>query len=274
MDWPKIEVWRMSASRPWHLKDSHPTLLKHLKYSGKLEFHLIESILEREGSKECIKWASNNGYKVHIIDPAKGQGFAIWYYLNKACQCKYALKWEDDFLAEKDIPLDNCVLLMEQYPKINQICFNKRETMSHKIYTNEKGEKVGWPKEQVLFSLLINNHVKTIYLCSKEKWWFGTALWRISFIKPIFKYWPSNTHNLFNNHVIIPMARVGSKSSWKNQSGQVVPTPEDIREKIGCYIYGKTGDPRMVYHAGIGNSIWKGEMQEKWKAEGKKIIGI
>ena len=37
---------------------------------------------------------------------------------------------------------------------------------------------------------------------------------------------------------------------------------------------GKHGDPRMVFHAGLGDSIWNGEMKKKWQEQGKTVVGV
>ena len=259
--YPPIDVFRTSASRPWQLEKSHPTLLKHLKYSGELRYHLIESVMVKKLSEKCVEWGKANGYTVHIIDPARGQGCAVRYALDHAITSKYALKWEDDFQAEVDIPLDNCVDVMGQYPKVNQICFNKRRTLA------EKGAYgiPNWKKEQRYFVL---ENGKVIPLVVKEKWWFGSALWRVDFIKPKFKFWDTNTHNMLNDVVLLPPVVEHAK-----QAGRERPIASDVEEVLGTYIYGKTGDPRMVFHAGIGDSLWSGELQEKWRKEGVEIIG-
>jgi len=251
-----IDVFRLSASRPWQLRDTSPICKELIKYSGELKWHLIESVLVQELSNECVEYAKSIGYVTHVINPAQGQGYAIDYALKHAVTSKYTLKWEDDFKPEMEIPIDTCVKLMDKYPHINQICFNKRETMSKKGWNGKD-----FMKEQRYFEL----DGEQIPLVVKEKWWFGTALWRSSFIKPIFRYWPTNTHNHFNFQVLIP------KTGWRG--GHPIPTPQKIEEVIGCYIYGKTGDKRMVFHAGINDSIWSGELQKKWKAEGRTIIG-
>lgn len=287
-----IDVWRMSASRPWQLEKTSPVLSKHLKFSGDLNYHLIESVLVEDLSNACVDYAKSIGYKTHIINPAQGQGYAMDYALKKVITSKYALKWEDDFMPEMDIPLDTCVALMEKYPHINQICFNKRETMKAKRcaaerkYVEELGydidkndlNKTGnvrfwWPKEQRYFEL--NGHDNPVPLVVKEKWWFGTSLWRTDYIRSKFKYWDSNTHNLMNDVVLLPLAgyRSGTQINGKTL-GKVIPTPKQVEDNIGCYIYGKTGDPRMVFHAGLNDSLWNGELQNRWEKEGRKIIGV
>jgi len=216
--------------------------------------------LVQELSDECVKYARGLGYSVHVINPAKGQGYAIDYALKNAVVSKYTLKWEDDFKPRMEIPLDTCVKLMDKYPHINQICFNKRSTMSSKAW----GTGPGFQKEQRYFEL----DGEQIPLVVKEKWWFGTALWRSSYIKPIFQYWPSNTHNIFNEFILLP------KTGYIDGRSDTIPSAKKVEEVIGCYIYGKHNDPPMVDHTGVNDSIWSGELQKKWKAEGRRIIGI
>ena len=75
-----------------------------------------------------------------------------------------------------------------------------------------------------------------------------------------------------NDHVLLPLA--GYKQGKEpTREGRLTPTVKQIEDNIGCYIYGEHGDPRMVFHSGLGDSIWTGELQEKWKKEGRKIIG-
>lgn len=282
-----IDVWRMSASRPWQLKDTSQSLFDKLKYSGELRYHLIESVLVEELSQQCVEYAKSIGYQIHIIRPAKGQGFAMDYALRNIIKSKYSLKWEDDFVPEVDIPLDTCVELMEKYSHINQICFNKRETIRAKRcstdckqvkslgYKLDIGEEdkdgivnFWWPKKQRYFKL--NN--KDIPLVVKEKWWFGSSIWRMGYIRPKFRFWPSNTHNLMNDKVLLPLAGY-LPGEGKDFEGKSIPSVEQIEKHIGCYIYGKTGDKRMVFHNGKDDSLWNGELLERWKEEGREIIG-
>ena len=291
-----IDVWRMSAGRPDMLMKTTETLHKYLKYRGELRFHLIEAVLVQELSDQCMKYMKEKwGYTIHCINPAKGQGYSAQYALDNAIKSKYALKWEDDFMPEVDIPLNDCVDVMEAHSKVNQICFNKRETMKEKRCAahyelvkkwgykeiSRKGTTAtfGWPKEQRYFTIpytdgkSISLYTRDIPLVVKEKWWFGTALWRIPFIKPLYRWWGTNTHNLLNDEVLLPMAGA-VKGTPPNYMDKVIATPKMIEDKIGCYIYGKTGDKRMAFHAGLGASLWTGEQQEKWKKEGREILGI
>ena len=267
MKWPPIDVWRMSAGRVDMLEKTDGPLRKLLIYEGKLRYHLIESVVQPGASKECIRWAECNDYKVHVIDPAQGQGYAVNYALEEVIQSPYSLKWEDDFVPEVEIPLTMCVLLMYQYSHINQVCFNKRPTLGHKWADDGKGKRYRWYKEQRQFSVRYNENVIKVPLVVKEKWWFGSSVWKTSFIKPIFQWWSENTHNIFNDEVIVPMMDGGI-----GEDG-MYPSPEAVEKYVGCYIYGKTKDPRMVQHIGLGRSLWSGEQQKIWAEQGKEIIG-
>ena len=268
-----IDVWRMSASRPGQLKRTHPRLINHLKYSKELRYYLIESVLVEELSNECIKFGKENGYEVHVIKPAKGQGAAMELAIKKVITSKYALKWEDDFEPVTDIPLDECVALMEKYPHINQICFNKRPTLDGK-YVSEWREdeqrcvKFKWMKEQRYFEL----DGKQYPLVVKDRWWFGTALWRMSFIKPLFRPYLNDTHNKLNDDVIMPLAGFVYGDESDGFKGRKQPTAKAIEENVGCYIWGKTKDPAMVEHTGREDSLWYGKLQEKWRKEGREIL--
>jgi len=266
-----IDVWRMSASRPWQLAGTHNDLIKHLQYSGKLRFHLIESVVEKKGSAECIQFAERNGYEVHVIDPAKGQGCAMEYAVRHVISSEFALKWEDDFRPVMPIPLDNCISAMWKYTHINQICFNKRKTLSWKWTAASDGTKYQWPKKQRYFDVAdVAGQTVSVPMVVKEKWWFGSALWRMAYIKPLFRAFENNTHNYMNDRVLLPLIS-GFSMPDGNGKGAQYPTPEEIEKYIGCYIYGKTGDPPMVEHTGRGDSLWMGEMQKKWTAEGKEF---
>ena len=268
-----IQVWRMSASRPWQLQKTHPELIKHLKYSGNLEYHLIESVLVEDLSNECIEFGEEKGYQVHVIKPAGGQGFAMDYALKNVINVEYSLKWEDDFMPVVNIPLDDCIALMEKYKHINQICFNKRKTMKYKKMSEwreetQKCEVFEWEKEQRYFEM----NGKEYPLVVKDAWWFGSSIWRSSFIKPLFKSYLNGTHNKLNDEVLRPLAGFVYGNESNGFKGRKQPTAKTIEEKVGCYIWGKVGDFQMVEHTGREDSLWKGDLQKRWKQEGRKIL--
>jgi hypothetical protein len=254
---------RGSISRPWLLQLTTPTLHGHFKYSGQLRHHLVESVIVRELSDENKQWAEDSKYFTSIteISPQRGYGFAIYHFMYFICKAPYMINWEDDYSAEVDIPLDDCIGLMEKYPHINQICFNKRETMKTKP-AGDGAERYEWVKEQRYFEL----NGRQIPLVVREKWWFGPAIWRISFIKFIFQAFPSRVHHYFNDQVILPLAgRRREGNRW------ILPDAKQIEEAVGTYIFGKHEDPRMVCHSGFGQSFFTGDIQKKWKEQGYKV---
>jgi len=263
--YPLIQVFRGSVSRPWQLKRTTPTLFDRFKYAGKIEYHLVESVFVDELSEECLEYATSQEYITHVIKPQRGYGYAIKWFLDNMCTAPYMINWEDDYAAVTDIPLTECVELMETYPHINQICFNKRKTMSYKWARPGHGrEDFKWQKEQREFPLTDG---RMIPLVVKEKWWFGPAIWRVSFVKDKFVGFRERVHHRFNDEVLFPLfgpRRLPDGSPY-------VPTPTEVEEVIGCYIYGRHKDPPMSRHMQEGDSIWKKELLDKWRAEGRKV---
>jgi hypothetical protein len=274
MNYPKIQVWRMSASRPWQLKKTSQSLFDRLKYSGELNYNLIESVLVEELSDECIEYAKSLFYDIHIIKPAQGQGHAMEYALNRVIDTKYSLKWEDDFMPIIDIPLNDCIALMEEYSHINQICFNKRRTMKYKRMSEwnketKRCEVFEWEKEQRYYKM----GTKQYPLVVKDAWWFGSSLWRTDFIRPLFKAFPNDTHNKMNDLILRPRAGFIYGDEAHGFRGRKQPSAVDMEFHVGSYIWGKVGDPQMVEHTGREDSLWKGDLQKRWRANGFKILG-
>lgn len=265
----------MSASRPEQLQLTSQALFDHIKYSGQIEYHLIESVLVDELSEQCIKYAQSLGYIIHKIRPAPGQGFAMDYAIkNILNDVEYALKMEDDFMPVVDLPLNECIGLMGKYKHINQICFNKRPTMKYKRMSawNEKTQKCEifeWQKEQRYFEM----DSKEYPLVVKDRWWFGASIWRMSFIRPLFKPYLNDTHNKLNDDVIMPLAGFVYGDESDGFRGRKQPTAKQIEENVGCYIWGKTKDPAMVEHTGREESIWYGKAQKKWREQGYEVLG-
>lgn len=256
---PGIDIIRGSVSRPEFLKESTPTLLKHLKYSGELKHTILESVFVNSKSKGNKKFAKENHFNYHEINPQAGYGVALKYALDYIVNSKYMINWEDDYSAVKDINLDECISVMERYPKVNQICFNKRPTLAFK-WVRLKDNKYKWYKEPRVFK--VGN--RKYYLVVKEKWWFGPAIWRVDYIKDKFVGYNKDVHHLLNDNILLPLA--GAKEGY-------FPNAKEVEDNIGCYIWGKTGDSPMTKHIGVHNSVYLRELTEKWKIEGEEIKG-
>ena len=94
---------RTSASRPELLKESTESLLKNLKYSGKLRWFLHEDVLNREGSNKCVEYSKSLGIyeKVEVNQPPIGQGMSLSWLIDQV-STPYVLNWEDDFIAKME----------------------------------------------------------------------------------------------------------------------------------------------------------------------------
>jgi hypothetical protein len=194
------------------------------------------------------------------------------YALKNVVNSEYSLKFEDDFMPEVDLPLDDCIGLMEKYKHINQITFNKRKTMQYKKMSEWRGNKCEvfeWEKEQRYFEMDGNQFPLVV----KDRWWFGASIWRSSFIKPLFKPYLNDTHNKMNDDILMPLAGFVYGDEANGFKGRKQPMAKAIEANIGCYIWGKIGDPRMVFHAGLNDSLWYGDLHKRWKAEGRTVLG-
>jgi hypothetical protein len=225
MNMPDIEIMVDSASRPELLGQIVSTLKKYLKYSGKIAWILHEAVLFSDKSVECVKIGKEAGFDKILVEEAHGQGVSIGSCLRKA-QCGYFIHWEDDSIAVRDIPLDNIVKCMDENPGVNQIVFNKRQTMH---------EVSGWPKKEI-----VKNNQK---LTTSPHWRYTPAIWRVGFILPkwVDFYDSDNSHWQIN-------------AELKKKSGHERPDADWIIDNLGVYYWGPIGEEAYVKNIGRGAS--------------------
>lgn len=296
--WPPIDVIRCSASRPWRLEQSTPTLWDRLRYPGPIRQVLVESVVVKEHSDACVRYGLESGYfdEVIVIEPQRGQSYALDYPLRHVVTAPYVLKWDDDMDAVQDIPLETVVRLMEEHPKINQVSFNKRRTVPRKPFYKDEwpgveqsiregrdpnsirpthGKPITFQKAERKFT----QDGEEIVLTVKDRWWFGPALWRMSFIRPLWeefygfwKHWSScleAPHNQLSDKVLFRLI----DASWHGGPWPVGVPARAVEDAVGCYLWGRIGDERMVEHTGKGDSLWSGEFQARMRAEGREVLG-
>lgn len=198
---------RTSASRPDFLRTSTEALRKYLKYDGGFRWLIHEDVLNDEWSKQCIDYINEVGiYNMSIVDQTPiGQGSSLTFLLEKT-ESPYILNVEDDYELIKHLDLNPLVELMDTHTEINQIAFFKRR-ISWKRGNN-------FIKEQ----LVING----IPLVTNPHWAFTPALWRASYIKPLWENFNKNIHWRMNDKLKGDISR---DSQW-------------VRKNTGTYFLG------------------------------------
>ena len=227
----KIDIVRMSASRPDLLKESTETLMQHLKFSGELRWLFHEDVLNKKRSDECIEYINSLDIdKVLVVDdPPITNGPGLTNLL-KSTNTSYVIQWEDDYRCERDIDLDLVCKVLDENPGVNQIAFNKRSTMS---------EKPGFVKKEVTRS--------GVKLMTNPHWAFTPAIWRMSYIMPKWSCQKGFIHWHINSIL---------KGSLK-QADWVI-------NNTGTYYLGTNGEPRFCFHIGYERSLRNGVEQTNW----------
>lgn len=220
-----IEIMIDSASRPDLLSQTVESLLQNLKYSGELIWYFHEAILDTEESRKCISYIRSLNKFAAILENPQPKGECVSIFNTLAfCKSKYFIHWEDDHILVRELDLDLCYNLFETYNNINQIAFNKRQTMS---------DVSGWTKKEVKFGDTI--------MTTSPHWRFSPAIWRLAYIRKYFKpYEGSNGHWVLNGEI--------------QKSFQPGKTADHVIEKMGTYYLGPIGEHGYVEHIGRGRS--------------------
>jgi len=217
-----------SASRPNLLKQTLPTVLKHLKYSGEIVWVFHEAVLDENKSNECLALIKDYGMirgKIVQISPT-GEGMSIGSIL-RTVRTDFFIHWEDDFIALREIDLNLMTKIMQRCPDVNQIIFNRRDTMP---------DVSGWKKREVIrFGE---------YLTTSPHWRYTPALWRTDFIKPKWQDFPGNNSHWQMNAFL----KKGTLDSPEMKSA------EWVIQNLGTYYFGPIDEKAYCRHIGAGHS--------------------
>jgi len=227
----QIDFMVDSAARPDLLQITMESLLEHVKFSGKIRWMFHEAVLRKEDSQACMKYAES--LKIFDIiqgtEPPKGEGYSISKMLRHA-DSPYFIHWEDDHKLVRDLDLDKCYSLFENYSMINQIAFNKRQTMS---------EVSGWQKANFTFGEDV--------LCVSPHWRFSPAIWRLSWILPRWTWFdliPSGSSNNFHWEINADL----------QESLRGNKTPDTVANQMGTFYMGPIAELAYVAHMGKDRS--------------------
>lgn len=213
------------------LKRTIKSICKNLKYSKQFKFILHEDVLYKEKSKEVIVWAKDSMDQVIISDPYVGIGGGIMKLLD-AASGEFVLKWEDDWVLEKEVNVDRLLKVFEN-EKVNQIQLNKRNNPLRTSHFNHREVEI--------------NGIK-LTLC--HEWGMAPSIWRLSYIRKYytkpFEQGDSVNQNIFGTN------------DYKAD-------PEWCQENIGAYWLGAIDESRYVEHIGHYSrrlreeKIWNGQ---------------
>lgn len=224
----QIDFMVDSASRPELLKETMESLLKNVKFSGKIRWIFHEAILNERLSNECLEYIRS----LNIFDiiyeerTPRGEMVSIAKVLTQTT-APYFLHWEDDHILVRELDLDVCCTIFEKYPQVNQISFNKRDTMT---------EVSGWKKKEVQYG--------EYKLVTSPHWRISPAIWRTLWIKP--KWQPfegSNGHWAMNTEL---------QKIWIGHPEN--KTPDAVIEHLGTFYLGGFDEKKYVIHNGRGHS--------------------
>lgn len=123
MDWPTVGVLIVTWNRPNEIRRTIQGLQQHLKYEGKLQWHLADDNTGGDYVKKLCRDFPACSF-THTITDRKGWGAnvnAALKYLNKL-SCIFLC--EDDYLALRDIDLTRGVALMTTQKRIGLVRYD------------------------------------------------------------------------------------------------------------------------------------------------------
>ena len=278
-----------SASRP-HLLD---TVLKtFFEHADQLPVQLIlhdDAVFPRKQDliREVIEARTPKSvpFTYGNDDPPIKHGPTI-HWLLKQVTTKYVLYTQDDHQIVRDLPISRALALLDRY-QLNQIRFNKRDTLDKKGREGEEFYKVEsafsddpaaserlW-KTQRSSELPdwhcgeagCDGHGHRVTLCAADHWYFQTGVWRVAAIKPVVDWWATEggTYGAFAEHCEVKINQV-MNGQWQKLISFPPPVPccdpaqwndPSIRATVHkTFIWGKIGEPRFVDHIGFKPEDW------------------
>jgi hypothetical protein len=155
------------------MKRAMDSFMKHVKYTGIIQWILHEDVVLKKESGQILTWAKYNSIFDQIIktEPAQRLTHAVKMLLDVS-KSKYLLKLEDDWIFVRDVDIDYIIDTMDNNPDMNQIYFSKARQST---------------------KVILKNGYKVIAPVGKGPYEFAMApgVWRTSFIKP---RWNENTN--------------------------------------------------------------------------------
>ena len=193
-------------------------------------------------------------------DPPIKHGPSLHWLLNQVTT-EYVLYSQDDHKVVRPLPISLALGIMH-LNHLNQIRFNKRDTMDKKGREGEEFYKVEseWSMPHELGDI-------TVTLCAADHWYFQCGLWRVAAIKPVVDWWAAEggRHGCFEEHCEVKVNQV-MNGQWTHavRMPPAVPCCDPskwndpaIRATVHkTFIFGAIGEPAFIQHTGTDPKDW------------------
>ncbi len=217
-----------STSRPQYLKRFIDSIFKHLHYSGNIRWHIHEGATNWDGEWKQFEDTKNYIYNsgifesVQITSPNTNKAEALMKLKDKASS-KYILYFEDDHEYYRDIDLDSIIEVMDKYPQINQLCFNKETLVGENRKLPKPNKKLGY--SYFHYETRWFENLETVVA---DRWhWIG-SVWRKEFVMPRWFFEGGYCTKKFN-HKLKPNSNDTSEIAKEWDANW-------LEENIGSYI--------------------------------------
>ncbi len=177
-------------------------------------------------------------------------------------QTEYVLYTQDDHEIVRDLPIRKALHLLDGHG-LNQIRFNKRDTLDKKGREGEEFHKVEYHFGQGPDPLSDLAPFEQT-LCAADHWYFQCGVWRVAAIQPVINWWSRpDAPGAFTEHCEYKINDV-----FNGKYGEFLPAivpcclPSQwnvpaVRATVHkTFIWGKVGEPRFVEHIGHLPEDW------------------
>ncbi len=237
-----IDIMRTSASRPECLRLSTESLLKNLVMPDtEVRWMIHEDVLNGPASDECLKIIEDSKlYEVvKFHNPPLTQAISLCWLMSRVT-ADYVINWEDDWELIKLIDVERLICLMDAYPEVNQIAFQKRALMSHRY---------SFIKKQI--------YIDDVPLVSNPHWAFTPSIMRTSWIKPKWAKvnFPKGCNPVWQLNPYLKQYKVTEDNIQRDADWMM--------KNVGCYFLGEIGNDNSRFIRALGASVRRGKY--KWE---------
>lgn len=232
-----IDVMVWGASRPHIFRRTIEAFKANVSFSGRLRFFLEDGAFNEARAAESAAIAQGHGFDGVHVERVGSYGWAMTHAINRWQRAPLMFSLEDDWLCLRPIDLDLGFDAFEQNPWLNQLRYNRRKNESE-IKTDSG------PYLLAQRALVINGAMWPVV--GGAHWYFGPALWRMSYARPRWRGAYSNVHFYTNSaNGFLP----------RDLPPHSRPPPEWYADTLGAVTWGPVKEPPFFEHIGRADSI-------------------